>query len=60
MKKNGLGYYDIQSILPSFKILEQIGVVQYIIIDRQLMVLGFDDSQKVSLEQSALYQKMHG
>ena len=60
MKKNGLGYYDIQSILPSFKILEQIGVVQYIIIDRQLMVLGFDDSQKVSLEQSALYRKMHG
>lgn len=59
MKKNGLGYYDIQSILPSFEILSQIGVIQYIIVDQQLMVLAIDNSQKVSLEQSALYRKMH-
>lgn len=59
MKKSGLGYYNLQSIIPSFKILGQIGVIQYIITDQQLMVLSINDSQKVSLEQSALYKKMH-
>ncbi len=60
MKKNGLGYYDVQSILPALAILDEIGVIQYIAVDQQIMVLSFDDSHKVSLEQSALYRKMHG
>lgn len=60
MKKSGLGYYDLRSILPSLEILEQIGVVQYLLVDHQLMILSIDDSHKVSLEHSALYRKMQG
>ena len=60
MKKSGLGYYDVQSIIPSLRVLEEIGVVQYIIVDYQLMIISVDGSHKVSLEQSPLYRQMHG
>ncbi len=60
IKKSGLGYYNLQSIVPSFEILEQIGVLEYIITDNQIMILSIDGTQKVSLEQSALYREMHG
>lgn len=58
MKKSGFGFYDIQKILPSLKILNQIGVLRYAVIDRQLMLLSVDESKKVSLEHSELYRRM--
>ncbi len=60
IKKDGLGYYDVQKILLSFQILKEIGVLHYAIISRQLMILSIDDSKKVSLEQSKLYRQIIG
>lgn len=58
IKKSGFGYYDIQKILLSLQVLEQIGVLQYLIVDQQLMLLSVDASKKASLEQSELYRQM--
>ncbi len=60
IKKCGYGYYDIQSIILAFRVLNEIDVVQHIIVDQQLMVLSINNSKKVSLEQSSLYKKMNG
>lgn len=59
IKKSGFGYYDIQKILLSLRVLEQIGILRYAIVDRQLMILSVDGSKKVSLEQSELYRQMN-
>jgi len=59
IKKSGFGYYDIRKIMPSLQVLEQIGVLKYVIVDQQLMLLSIDGSKKVTLDQSELYRKMN-
>ena len=59
LKKSGFGYYDVQRILLSLRVLNQIGVLQYALVDQQVMLLSVDGSKKVSLDQSELYRRMH-